>query len=314
MTTRNFTDLQAAFSNQSRDIWERLSYVMDSHKTRGPLGPVRFGEETITDLIMMDLYMRGSTLVHFTQTAKPDEALWGTDFELWLESEQLGWFRFAIQAKKLSLTDDRYSSLTQGNSNGDQIDLLEQYARLNRAAPLYCLYNFTEYADKHQHYHCRDGKHELRELGCTVTPSSNIRMAINTWGAKNFNTIHSKENTLPWRCLVSCPMVQLSLVALATKSREAPVFEASPLFDPRSCYHPELPMALRRVGGGITIRESESGGALMSIRLDTERDVLVPADQVDQPVRFDFRERYHLEGGVPKAAAVLAVESPTPAG
>ena len=89
MTTRNFTDLHTAFSNQSRDIWERLSYVKDSYKTRGPLGPVRFGEETITDLIMMDLYMRGSTLVHFTQTTKPDEALWGTDFELWLGSEQL---------------------------------------------------------------------------------------------------------------------------------------------------------------------------------------------------------------------------------
>ena len=165
MTTRNFTDLHTVFSNQSRDIWQRLSYVKDSYKTRGPLGPVRFGEETITGLTMMDLYMRGSILVHFTQTAKPDEALWGTDFELWLGSDQLGWFRFAIQAKKLTLTDDRYSSLAQGNSNGDQIDLLEQYARLNCAAPLYCLYNFTEYADGHRHYHCGDGQYELKELG-----------------------------------------------------------------------------------------------------------------------------------------------------
>ena len=52
--------------------------------------------------------------------------------------------RFAIQAKKLDLRTDRYSSFTQGNTNGPQIKLLEEYARLNRAAPLYCLYNHTD--------------------------------------------------------------------------------------------------------------------------------------------------------------------------
>ena len=103
MTTQKYMELHTMFSNQSLDIWNRLSYVKDSFKSRGPLGPVRFGEETITDLIMMDLYVRGLTLVHFTQTAKLDEALWGSDFELWLGSERLGWFRFAIQAKKLDL-------------------------------------------------------------------------------------------------------------------------------------------------------------------------------------------------------------------
>lgn len=314
MTTRNFPDLQTVFSNQSRDIWERLSYVKDSYRTRGPLGPVRFGEETITDIIMMDLYMKGSTLVHFTQTTKPDEAMWGTDFELWLGSDLLGWFRFAVQAKKLTLTDYRYSSLAQGNNNGDQIDLLEQYARFNRAAPLYCLYNFSEYADKYRHYHCGDGQHELKELGCTVTPSSNIRTAIKTRGAKNFNTIHSKTNTLPWRCLVSCPLVQQSLIELAAGITNAPVLDAFPLFDPRSCYHRVLPIALRGDGGGVNVRESGSGGALVSIRLDAERNVLVPGTEVDPPVRSDFRERYHPEAGVPKAAAVLAVEASTQAG
>ena len=67
-----------------------MGYVRDSYKTRGVLGPVRFGEETITDLLMMDLYVQGSTLAHFEQTSKPDEAMWGTDFELWLGSERKG--------------------------------------------------------------------------------------------------------------------------------------------------------------------------------------------------------------------------------
>ena len=72
--------------------------------------------------------------------------MWGTDFELWLGSELLGWFRFAIQAKKLDLRTDKYASLAQRNVNGPQIDLLEQYARRKGAAALYCLYNQTDNA------------------------------------------------------------------------------------------------------------------------------------------------------------------------
>ena len=83
--------------------------------------------------------------------------MWGTDFELWLGSNRKGWFRFAIQAKKLDLRTDRYSSLTQANSNGPQIELLEDYARLNRAAPLYCLYNHTDDADEFEHWHSSTG-------------------------------------------------------------------------------------------------------------------------------------------------------------
>ena len=104
--------------------------------------------------------------------------------------------------------------------------------------------------------------------------------------------------------------MQLSLVALSTNSNAVSVFGASPLFDPRSCYHPALPLVLRR-DGGVTIKESESGGTLMSIRLDDDRDVVDQGDRVAQPVRVDLRERYHREAGVPRVAAVLDVEPPT---
>ena len=93
MPIRSFSELGELFSYQSRGLWERLGYVRESMKSRGVLGPVRFGEETITDLLMMDLFVQGSTVALFEQTSKPDEAMWGTDFELWLGSDQLGWFR-----------------------------------------------------------------------------------------------------------------------------------------------------------------------------------------------------------------------------
>ena len=201
MSVRSFSELGTLFANQSTDLWERLGYVRESYKSRGVLGPVRFGEETITDLLMMDLYVQGSRLAHFKQTSKQEESLWGTDFELWLGSGRLGWFRFAIQAKKLDLKSDRYASLTQANANGIQIDVLEQFARLNRAAPLYCLYNHSEDADEFDHWHCCTGPADLRELGCSVTPSSNIRTAIGQWKGKNFKSIHRRKCTLPWKCL-----------------------------------------------------------------------------------------------------------------
>ena len=310
MSIQPFNGLDELFANQSKDIWQRLGYVRDSFKSRGALGPVRFGEETITDFLMMELYVQGSTLAHFKQTSKPDESMWGTDFELWVGSEQLGWFRFAIQAKKLNLRSDRYSSLKQGNPNGQQIDLIEQYARLNRAAPLYCLYNHADDVNERQHWHCCTGPADLKELGCTVTPSSNIRTAIDAWGGKNFKSIHRRKSTLPWKCLVSCPKVWDSLEAMSKSSSRTLAFEATSLFDPWSCYHGTVPIVLRRDRKAVVVRENERGGSLISIPVDADQEIDDSMGGFEPAARGDFRERYHRETGVPKAAAVIEAQGP----
>ena len=310
MSMRSFNELGTLFANQSTGIWERLGYVRESYTSRGALGPVRFGEETITDLLMMDLYVQGSRLAHFQQTSKPDEAMWGTDFELWLGSETRGWFRFAIQAKKLDLRTDRYSSLTQSNSNGQQIDLLEQYARCNRAAPLYCLYNHTDGADEFEHWHCCTGPADLKELGCTVTPSFNIRTAIDQWAGKNFKSIHSSESTLPWKCLVSCTKVWYLLQVMSGNEREAPIIQETPLFDPRSCYHETMPVVLRRDQQTVVVRENARGGSMISIPVDADREIDSAMGRFEPEARSDFRERYHPEAGLPKASAVIEVQGP----
>ena len=145
---------------------------------------------------------RDAVVLHFKQTSRRDEAISGIDFELWIGSENKGWFRFAIQAKKLDVKTGRYSSLTHKNSNGKQIELLEDYARVKRAAPIYCLYNHTADAAESEHWHCCTGPADLKELGCTVTPSINIGKAIGERGGKNFNSIHKNKNTIPLKCLV----------------------------------------------------------------------------------------------------------------
>ena len=310
MSTRSFSELGELFSNQSTGLWERLGYVRESIEGRGVLGPVRFGEETITDLLMMDLFIQGSTVALFRQTSKPDESMWGTDFEIWLGSERLGWFRFAIQAKKLDLRTDRYASLTQSNVNGPQIDLLDQYAQRKRAAPLYCLYNHTDSADELVHWHCCTGPANLKELGCTVTPSSNIRKAINQWNGKNFRRIHRRESTLPWKCLVSCPKVWYLLQVMSGNEKGSQTIRETPLFDPYSCYHETLPVVFREENQSGVVRRSERGGSLISIPLDAEQEIDSAMSSFGPEARTDFRERYDRETGAPKSVAVMEVQGP----
>ena len=310
MPIRSFSELVELFSSQSTSLWERLGYVRESIKGRGVLGPVRFGEETITDLLMMDLFVQGSTVALFRQTSKPDEAMSGTDFELWLGSERLGWFRFAIQAKKLDLRTDRYASLKQSNVNGPQIDLLEQYAQRKRAAPLYCLYNHTDDADVLDHWHCCTPPADLKELGCSVTPLANIATAIGEWGGKSFDSIHKNESTLPWKCLVSCPKVWSLLQVMSEKQFQAPITQETPLLDPYSCYHETLPMVLRMEDQPAVVRRSERGGSLISIPLDEEQEIDGASDGFGAEARMDFRERYDRETGAPNSAAVIEVQGP----
>ena len=237
---------------------------------------------------------------------------------MWLGTDRLGWYRFAIQAKKLDLRTDRYPSLTHSNSNGPQVDLLEHFANANHAAPLYCLYNFTENADMSKHWQCCNAypnRNDLSDLGCSVTSLSTISKAIETHGAKNFHCIHSKPNTLPWRCLVSCPTIYRSLENLSggtNKSKlsdDAGLLQPLSLFDARSCYYRKLPRDFGKdVGRTIMIRRSRAGGSLRSIHRDAYFEI---SDEIDHTERNDYQEssgQIRRRSGTPKAIVVLGLE------
>jgi hypothetical protein len=115
------------------DTWERLR---DSQSLE-----IRFGEETITDLLLLDLKRKNPARTRVIQTPKPKEKDQGTDWEWWIGSPRVPWLRFAVQAKKLNLKSSRYDGLKHQVGSALQIDLLEKYAARNRAIPLYCFYN-----------------------------------------------------------------------------------------------------------------------------------------------------------------------------
>lgn len=71
------------------------------------------------------------------------------------------------------------------------------------------------------------------ELGVSQNETTVVK-AKNTRGYRNFNCIHSEVSTLPFRCLVACPMI-LSIYAGASRFptgfedyAEAQLFESLP--------------------------------------------------------------------------------------
>ena len=232
--------LDTALRSLSNDTWERLRDIKSLSAHPAQFGSVRLGEETITDLLMLDLNRQKLPSVRFIQTSRADEASQGTDFEWWVGAHGRGWFRFAIQAKKLHVQSARYRGLTYASKGKTQITRLEEYAKTNRAKPLYCLYNYSDQVDPSQHWHCCQRPFQIEELGCTITPSRNIQKAIDSQGMKNFGFIHSQPDTVPLRCLISCPKIRQSFPLV--DSTATPIIQ-SPLVDD-DAYHVELPQML----------------------------------------------------------------------
>lgn len=163
---------------------------------------IQYGEDEITSVNLNALASSPDQTVVVEDT-RVDEATKGCDFEFWIGSDHLGWARYAIQAKKISLPTSSYSKLGHKVGSSLQVDVLDSYAVANRAAPLYCFYN---YSTKDHGWNCNLPK-ESEQLGCSVTPSSVVRAHLSIRGARSFQAIHANKATLPWRCLVRCPLI-----------------------------------------------------------------------------------------------------------
>ena len=191
--------LIALLENLASDTWSRLR---DSQSLQ-----IRFGEETITDLLLLDLKRLNKTQSQIIQTPKSKEKSLGTDWEWWIGSPRIGWLRYAVQAKKMNLKTSRYDGLSHKVGVIKQIDLLDRYASNNNAIPMYCFYNYSRNLATKQAWQCCS-VFQQDQLSCTVAPSNIVRKAINQHGAKNFCWFHMKPQTLPWRCLVKCQHVK----------------------------------------------------------------------------------------------------------
>lgn len=165
------------------------------------------GEETITDLNLLEIAMSQYSGVKVIKTAKYEEKNQGTDWEWWIGNSRIGYLRYAVQAKKIDKKFIHYKSLGHKVESEQQIDILEKYARINRAIPLYCFYNYSDNTDLTPYWHC-NLRLDDEQFGCTITPLKNVKQALQQRGKRTFAFLHSFVNTKPWRCLVRCPSLR----------------------------------------------------------------------------------------------------------
>ena len=170
------------------------------------------------------------------QTPKIKEKEKGTDWEWWIGCEELGWLRYAIQAKKIDPTSLNYKSLnyksgTKPNKKR-QIDILKKYAKENNAIALYSFYNYVEVRgrdDLHPYCHQRIEDYQIEQFGWTYTPIDNVLELLDSGaiGNKKFENIHSYEETLPMRYLMHPKGVKTLLQSYKNKEEYVPGYSES---------------------------------------------------------------------------------------
>lgn len=181
----------------TRETWENIDLSNQLN--------TKYGEETITDLLLLGLARQKNYYLRIIQTPKNLEKDKGTDWEWFIGSPKNGWVRFAIQAKKIKLST-KNGDYGLGHMVGvdKQVDILQTYASHNNAISLYCFYNHYSNANQPDHWHCNLG-YEQELLGWTITPISNVYTALSLYGGRNFEHIHKQNTTLPTKCLFECP-------------------------------------------------------------------------------------------------------------
>ena len=185
------------FEKLASSTWQRIFHAKQ-HK-------VSQGEETITDLNLLEISMAKCPEVTIIKTdSKKIESCQGTDWEWWIGNSSIGYLRYAVQAKKIDTKFINYKALGHKVDSERQINILERYARNNRAIPLYCFYNYSEHNNLSPYWHCNLPL-DTTQLGCTVTPLKNVQQALQQRGKRTFDFLHNLYDTKPWRCLVYCP-------------------------------------------------------------------------------------------------------------
>ena len=213
----NKATTQLTFAERiAEDTWLRLKR---SRKYR-----VRLGEETLTDIVVLDLagWANGGRLQLY-QPTKAEESVRGTDLEMFVRTGSTSAVHLAIQAKKLGRSR-RYDHLGArvGQTGILQIDRLEAHARLRNAIPLYLLYNDVDVSQTKDCWHCCQQQCGERQFGCTLVPSWIVRHAIGSYGCRTFYHVHGprykkcknrlRESALPWRCYFHCPVGMSALL------------------------------------------------------------------------------------------------------
>lgn len=191
-----FYPLCCSFIHQSVKTWEILKISEESE--------ISISEESITDLILLELYLSNRFKIQSKKFTKKQESNIGADWEWWLGSKG-NWLGLRIQAKKL------YSNLEYGAlKDNDQIDKLIEEAENNNPPmiPIYVFYNYwntIKHAIEWQcdiNPSCFDFLGNENLLGCGLSHANSVQDQINSSAFKKIGDMI--KIMYPWSCLFCC--------------------------------------------------------------------------------------------------------------
>jgi hypothetical protein len=194
-TSSTASALCQTFDRLALKVWTRLD---DAARFRMP-----YGEESITDEILLDLAMSHPQEVAIKKFSKREEgARTGADWEWWF-GDRGAWFGMRVQAKALHVGVRRYLSLGHRvrKSKRLQVDLLLQDARKRKLFPVYCLYNFWDITTTRVPWRCPRAP-QPHQWGCSLVDGRAVKTLI---GSHHDDLATVMGAAFPWTCLPCCP-------------------------------------------------------------------------------------------------------------
>ena len=191
-------DLCKAFQTQARRVSRLLS--------KGNFGGVRLAEETLTNLLLLDLASQRSAEFDIRGYSKGDEAILGADWEMWIGGASGLWLPCRVQAKVLNPSTISFDHLhyRKDATSPYQCDTLIAAARRAspRRFPLYVLYARVPFGTASQYWPCGSLPRRNDLFGCSIVTATQVR-TLRLQGLRHHLT-DLLPGMRPWHCLVCC--------------------------------------------------------------------------------------------------------------
>lgn len=173
------------------------------------------GEETITDLVLLEIQRRHPAEIRTAKFSKYVEGRRsGADWEWWLGAPGK-WLGLRIQAKKLNSHTGRFEELAYSNAHGRQVDLLLASSAADGVYPLYCFYSYWKSPRPAFRWLCGSNRRSGPLMGCSLSSASEVRHLIDT-GRDTLEELGSLA--FPWSCLVCCQVLAPTSASLPERA------------------------------------------------------------------------------------------------
>jgi len=156
-------------------------------------------EESLTDWLLFDISNKIRRISYKSFSRNEEAKITGADWEWWFLFKKTS-YRFRVQAKKIKINGDNYSSIAYSNKYGLQIEKLISDSIDNNSIPIYSFY--TNKIDR-----VKCGMHILDE-GVYITGANGLNEKFIKVGRRTVHYNDILEDSIPLSCMLCCPMAR----------------------------------------------------------------------------------------------------------